>query len=146
MALSAASPSDRATQLIALTIRLGERLVGETACLEAHRPQDIYEGIEETRNLSNLYRHELMRIKSDPSLLNGLTANEKKALREATELFQERLHRYELAVTAAKTVTEGIISAVAEDLSARRTQNSPYGARGRRVVTGPQSFNFGKNA
>ena len=146
MALAAANATERARQLIALTTRLGERLVSETASLQARRPQDILEGIEETRNLSNLYRHESMRIKADPSLLEGLDPADKKALREATELFQDRLHQYELAVNAAKTITEGIISAVADDLNSRRKQTSLYGARGRTIDTGPQSLNFGKKA
>lgn len=146
MALAAANATERARQLIALTSRLGERLVAETASLLARRPQDIFEGIEETRNLSNLYRHESMRIKADPSLLEGLSPADKKTLREATELFQDRLHKYELAVNAAKTITEGIISAVADDLNSRRKQTSPYGAKGRTLDTGPQSLNFGKKA
>jgi len=146
MALAAANATERAQQMIALTTRLGERLVSDTASLAARRPQDIYEGIEETRKLSNLYRHESMRIKADPGLLEGLSAADKKALREATELFQERLHQYELAVNAAKAITEGIINAVAEDLSSRRNQVSPYGAKGRTLDTGPQSLNFGKKA
>jgi len=146
MALAAANATERARQLTALTLRLGERLEAETASLTARRPQDILEGIEETRNLSNLYRHESMRIKADPSLLEGLADPEKTALRKATELFQDRLHQYELAVNAAKTITEGIISAVADDLNSRRKQTSPYGARGRTLDTGPQSLNFGKKA
>ncbi|MEI9902708.1 MAG: hypothetical protein WDN06_01030 [Asticcacaulis sp.] len=90
MALSAQNGSERARQLIALTVRLGERLERETAILEAHRPQDLYEGIEETRNLSNLYRHECTRIKMDPTLLDGMSPAEKQALKTATELFNER--------------------------------------------------------
>jgi hypothetical protein len=146
MALAASNPTDRARQMIALSTRLGERLEAETVCLLAQRPQDIYEGIEETRNLSNLYRHESMRIKGDPSLLQGISAADKKALRQATELFQDRLHKYGLAVNAAKTITEGVISAVAEDLNARRKQSSLYGAKGRTLDTGPQSLNFGRKA
>lgn len=146
MALAATDPTDRARQMTALTIRLGERLEAETACLLAQRPQDIYDGIEETRNLSNLYRHESMRIKADPGLLKGISSADKKALREATERFEERLRKYGLAVNAAKTITEGVISAVAEDLHTRRNQTSLYGARGRRLDSGPQSLNFVRKA
>ena len=146
MALTAHSPSDRARQLLALTLRLGERLARDTGILEAHRPQDLHGDVEETQNLSNLYRLESARIRADPSLLTGLTADEKKSLREATITFQERLHRYENAVNAAKTVTEGIIAAVAEDLSRIRNQATTYGARGRTADTGPQSLNFGRSA
>ncbi len=144
--LSAQTPSDRAIQLIALTRRLTDRLVGDTAVLEAHRPQDLVGGIEETRSLSNLYRLETARIKADPSLLRGISDNEKSALREATEVFNEALARYENAVVAAKTVTEGIVAAVAEDLNARTARTATYGAQGRTSNTGPQSLNLGRTA
>ena len=146
MGLSAGDSSERARQLIALTQRLGERLKRETEILEAHRPQDLYAGIEETRQLSNLYRHESARIKADPSLLAGLAAADKAALRAATEVFQAQLKRYELAVNAAKTITEGIINAVAEDLNKRRSATATYGPRARTVSTGPQSLNYGYRA
>lgn len=146
MALSAHTPSDRARQLLALTARLADRLLRDTAVLEAHRPQDLHADVQETQQLSNLYRLESARIKADPSLLSGLTPDEKKDLREATIVFQERLHRYEHAVIAAKTVTEGIIAAVAEDLSRLRNQAATYGARGRTADIGPQSMNFVRSA
>ena len=146
MALVADNSSERARQLITLTQRLGDRLQRETALLEAHRPQDLYDGIEETRQLSNMYRHESARIKADPSLLAGLTPQEKAALRAATESFQARLQRYELAVQAAKSITEGIIAAVAEDLNRRRSATATYGPRARTVGGGPQSLNYGYRA
>ncbi len=146
MALTANNSSERALQILALTQRLSERLQREAEILEAHRPQDLYEGLEETRQLSNLYRHESARIKADPSLLAGLKPAEKTALRLATEAFQANLRRYELAVNAAKTITEGIISAVAEDLNTRRSASATYGPRARTISTGPQSLNYGYKA
>ena len=146
MALSANNGSERARQLIILTRRLSERLDHETALLRAHRPQDLFDGIEETRALSNLYRHESARVKADIGLLSGMTPQEQKDLREATSAFQTRLQSYEQAVNAAKTITEGIISAVAADLSAMRAQNMTYGPRAKTIVQGPQSLNFGHKA
>jgi hypothetical protein len=146
MALSAQNGSDRARQLLALTLRLGDRLAHEIEVLEAHRPQDLHDRIEETRQLSNLYRLETARIKADPTLLGGMTPDDKSALRAATVVFQERLHRYEHAVNAAKTVTEGIIAAVAEDLNKIRNQATTYGARGRTSDAGPQSLSYGRLA
>lgn len=143
MALSAQNGSERVRQLITLTVRLGERLERESGILEAHRPQDLYDGLEETRNLSNLYRHECMRIRMDPTLLGGISTAEKQALKTATELFNERLQRYEHAVGAAKTVAEGIIAAVAQDLSAAKNQSATYGPRAQANTAGPQSLNFG---
>jgi len=146
MALSAQNPSDRARQLLALTERLTQRLAEETAVLEAHRPQDLHDRLEETRNLSNLYRIESMRVKADPTLLKGITTQERQALFKATEAFNEQLARYERAVAAAKTVTEGIVAAIAEDMNTRRAGNMTYGARGHTRPTGPQSLGAGKVA
>ncbi len=143
MGLSAQTGSERARQLTALTVRLGERLERESDALEAHRPQDLYDGIEETRTLSNLYRHECTRIRMDPGLLKGMSEAEKLALRAATEVFNTKLRRYEHAVGAAKTVTEGIIAAVAQDLDAARRQGSTYGPKAVTARQGPQSLNFG---
>lgn len=144
--LSAQNSSDRAAQLLALTRRLTERLAGDTAVLEAHRPQDLAGQIEETRSLSNLYRLETARIKADPGLLSGISDTEKTDLRTATEAFNATLTRYESAVVAAKTVTEGIVAAVADDLNSRTRQTATYGAHGKTSTTGPQSLNLGRTA
>ncbi|WP_443747291.1 flagellar basal-body protein FlbY [Asticcacaulis solisilvae] len=146
MPLSAQNSSDRARQLLALTERLTGRLTDEIGKLEAHRPQDLFEGIEETRNLSNLYRIESMRVKADPGLLKGITAQEKQALVKATETFNDTLAHYERAVNAAKTVTEGIVSAIADDMNTRRAGTMTYGARGHTRPTGPQSLGSGRVA
>jgi len=146
MALSAQNPSDRARQLLTLTERLTQRLVEETAVLEAHRPQDLYDRLEETRNLSNLYRIESMRVKADPSLLKGISPREKQALFEATQAFHEQLARYDRAVNAAKTITEGIVAAIADDMNTRRAGNMTYGARGHTRSAGPQSLGTGRVA
>lgn len=146
MALSAQNPSDRARQLLALTERLTQRLAEETVVLEAHRPQDLRDRLEETRNLSNLYRIESMRVKADPSLLKGITAQEKQSLFKATEAFNEQLAHYERAVNAAKTVTEGVVAAIAEDMNTRRAGTMTYGARGHTRPMGPQSLGSGKVA
>jgi hypothetical protein len=144
--ISARDPSDRARQLLALTQRLADRLKTDTAVLEAHRPQDLAASIEETRTLSNLYRFETARIKADPKLLTGITPEEKQRLIDATQLFQDNLSRYEHAVSAAKTVTEGIVAAVAEEMQSSRVSTTTYGARGTTRNTGPQSLNIGKSA
>ncbi len=144
--ISAQNPSDRARQLLALTERLADRLESDTAVLEAHRPQDLASSIEETRTLSNLYRFETARIKADPKLLSGITPEEKQQLIDATQVFQDNLSRYEHAVAAAKTVTEGIVAAVAAEMQSSAAATTTYGARGKTTVSGAQSFNYGKNA
>ncbi|WKL56848.1 flagellar basal-body protein FlbY [Asticcacaulis sp. ZE23SCel15] len=142
MTLSANNASDRARQIFSLTERLGERLAFETRALEAHRPQDIHAGIEETRQLSNLYRMETARLKADPTLLSGLNDTTKSQLRTATESFMEIAKRHSIAVEAARTVTEGILHTIATDISERKSQGASYGPGARQVYKAPTSLNM----
>ncbi|MDC7675006.1 flagellar basal-body protein FlbY [Asticcacaulis machinosus] len=142
MTLSANNASDRARQILGLTERLGTRLASETAALEAHRPQDIHASIEETRQLSNLYRMETARLKADPTLLSGLSDDMKSQLRTATETFMAIAKRHSIAVEAARTVTEGILHTIATDISERKAQGASYGPGARQVYRDPTSLNL----
>lgn len=108
MSLSVRDSDDRAEQLITLTERLSERLSLETSALEAHRPLDIRDSVEETRKLSAIYRQESARLKADPSLLSGISPTHKARLRQVTEAFVAMSERHAHAVEAARSVSEGL--------------------------------------
>jgi hypothetical protein len=127
MSLSAIDGDDRAQQLITLTERLTARLTAETNALEARRPQTMAAGAEETLRLANLYRHESLRIRQDPSLLNGAKAALRKQLIQVTVAFQAVLARHGRAVTAAKILTEGLVQAIALEVAAQRSRAAGYG-------------------
>jgi hypothetical protein len=127
MSLSAIDGDDRAGQLIALTERLTARLSAETKALEARRPQLLSSGSDETLRLANLYRHESLRIRQNPSLLNGVKAELRKRLIQATVAFQTVLARHGRAVTAAKMLTEGLVQAIALEVAAQRNRAAGYG-------------------
>lgn len=146
MAISAQTANERARQLLTLTERLAMRLEAETLALEAHRPQDIHEVVEETRGLSALYRQETQRVKADPQLLAGIGAAEKAALKAATERFMVISQRHAHAVAAAKTVSEGIMQAIAEEISDKRKPSLTYGPQATTKDRAPHSLNYGFKA
>lgn len=127
MGLSACDAQDRAAQLLALTERLTARLLDETAAYEAHRPQDAAAGLAATAELANLYRHESVRLKRDPGLIAGAPAALRERLIEATRTFEAALARHGRAVHAAKTVTEGLMEAVAREVARARASTAGYG-------------------
>ncbi len=127
MAIAAADPTDRVEQLIVLTERLNERLSMELAAFEANRPQDVTAGIEETQKLANLYRHESARIKADPSLVAGAPQALRLKLVQAIQSFDAVMERHAVAVEAAKTITEGLVRAIAGEIAAQRTPAAGYG-------------------
>ena len=131
MSLHATDSEDRAEQLIALTERLTARLIEETRALEARRPQAMAAGAEETLRLANLYRHECLRIRQDPTLVEGVRAELRKKLIKATTAFQAVLARHGRAITAAKSLTEGLVHAIAKEVAVQRGRAAGYGPTAR---------------
>ena len=127
MTLSAVDAEDRARQLIDLTEQLTHRLTAETRSFEAHRPQDAAAGSAETQRLANLYRHEAARVKREPVLIAGAAPATRTKLMRATETFDTVLARHGRAVAAARTVSEGIVHAIAREVAAARASTSAYG-------------------
>ncbi|MDC7684298.1 flagellar basal-body protein FlbY [Asticcacaulis sp. BYS171W] len=146
MAISAHNTQDHARQLLVLTERLSERLAAEIAAFEAHRPFDIHATVEETRALSALYRQETARVKADPSLLSGLDVATKTALRAATESFMAVSERHARAVEAAKTISEGIMKAVADEMAETRKPSLTYGPGAGLRDKAAHSLNYGFKA
>ena len=127
MALAAQDAADRVDQLIILTERLTALLAEECRAFEARRPQDAAPHVEETQRLANLYRHESARVRADPSLVSGAPQAQRQRLIKATEAFDAVLARHARALAAAKTVTEGLVRAIAEEVAGQRTAVSAYG-------------------
>jgi len=130
MAIAADSPTDRVEQLLALTERLTESLAAETRAYEAHRPYEAAASTQETVRLANMYRHESLRVKKDPSLVAEAPQPLRARLVEATKIFEETLARHSRAVEAALAITEGVVRAIAEEVAAAKKSGSGYGRRG----------------
>ena len=130
MALAAVGPEDRVEQLILLTERLTELMAAQAQAFEQRRPQDAAAGLEETARLANLYRHESGRVRADPQLVAGAAPHLRARLVRATEAFDAVLARQGRALAAAKTVTEGLVRAIADEVAAQRGRGAGYGASG----------------
>ena len=128
MSLDTHDATERVEQLIVLTERLTAMIRRESDAFEAHRPRDVLAGAEETARLANLYRHESMRVRREPALIAGVAPPLGRRLMEATRMFDSVLARHGRAVAAAKTITEGLVLAIAEDVVSQRP--SGYGQGG----------------
>jgi hypothetical protein len=127
MALAANDAADRVDQMILLTERLTELITLEAQCFEQRRPQDTARYIEETGRLANIYRHESTRVRNNPQLVASAPANQRQRLIRATEAFDAVLARQGRALEAARSVTEGLVRTIAEEVATRREQRSGYG-------------------
>lgn len=144
--IDASGADDRVQQLIGLTRRLTDLLAAEAAAFEARKPHQAAPSSDETARLANAYRHESMRIKADPSLIAGVSAAARERLIQVTQTFEAVLARHGRALAAAKTVTEGIVQAIAEEVAAARSAAAPYGADARAPKADASAITLNKRA
>jgi hypothetical protein len=131
MGALAGDPTQRVEQLIVLTERLTQFLNAELKAFEARRPQDAAANSAETQRLANVYRHESARIRADPTLIAGAPEPLRQRLMEVTKLFDAVLARHGRALYAAKTITEGLVRAIAEEVAGQRRRVAAYGPEAR---------------
>jgi hypothetical protein len=127
MAISANDATDRVEQLVVLTERLTELVAKSALAFETHRPQDAAAQVDETSRLANLYRHESARVRADPQMVADAPLILRTKLIRATEAFDAVLARQGRAIGAAKTVTEGLVRAIAEEVASQRDRSAGYG-------------------
>lgn len=127
MALDARDATDRVEQLIILTERLTDLVAQQALAFEQRRPHEAAVSLEETSRLANLYRHESARVKGDPAMVMAAPLARRTALVRATEAFDAVLARQGRALEAARTVTEGLVKAIADEVVAQRSSGTGYG-------------------
>lgn len=140
-----ANPS-LARQLLGLTQSLTARLEAETRAFAERRPQDVVASLSQTQDMANLYRRESAQVKADPSVLSASPPSDRMALIDATRRFEAILAAHARAVEAARVVSEGLVKAIAHEVSAARAMGSGYGASGRAVQGDGSAITFNRSA
>jgi hypothetical protein len=135
MAIAASDATDRVEQLVILTERLTELIAQQCQAFEQRRPQDAAVMLDEISRLANLYRHESARVRADTSLISSAPLAARTQLVRATEAFDSVLARQGRAIEAARTVTEGLVRCIADEVANQRSQTSVYGAGGVQTAT-----------
>ncbi|MBL8530140.1 MAG: flagellar basal-body protein FlbY [Hyphomonadaceae bacterium] len=130
MALLADDAADRAEQLLLVTERLALLVQEETRRIDARQPPLDGAEAEEKNRLANAYRLELTRIKHDPSLIAAAPPATLARLRANTAALQQSLAQHEIALNAVKTITEGLVEAMAQEIVRQRAGSASYGAGG----------------
>jgi hypothetical protein len=113
--------------MVGLTERLTRLLADQARAFERHRPQDAAAGLPEVTRLSVEYRAGSAHLRANPLLVQAAPPELRQRLLRATEAFEAVLERQGRALAASKTVTEGVVRAVAEEIAARRGVGQAYG-------------------
>lgn len=135
--LSNSMLSERVTHLLQVTQALTQILEQENRWLKEHRPSDVKGLAEEKSRLSALYTKELRIIRTHKSQLHGIDDALRQSLATATEQMQEALARNERLVLRLKTVSEGLMEAISEEITKRNRPLPAYGKNARIQKDGP---------
>ncbi len=112
-------------------VRLTEKLTGlladQARAFEQHRPHDAAAGLPEVTRLTQVYAAASAAVRAQPKLLEGASAQQRQRLLRATEAFEAVLQRQGRALAASKTVTEGLVKAIADEIAATRNVGRAYG-------------------
>lgn len=120
-------PAPPLEAMLALTEQLTQLLEGQARAFEAHRPQDVAPELPEVARLADLYRAGASAVRGQPTLLADAAPALRARLLAATQAFEAALDRQGRALGASKTVTEGLVKAIAEEVARRRGLGQPYG-------------------
>lgn len=116
--------------LKALTDRLTARLEVETDAFATRRAADVAAGLAATQELANQYRRESAHLKANRTILMSAPASERMALVKATEAFEAVLAVHGRTVEAARTISEGLVRTIAQEVAGARAMGTGYGASG----------------
>jgi hypothetical protein len=144
--MSANQAQELVEQLIGLTEKLTERIRLDTEAFEARRPHEAARRIDETAQLANLYRRESARVRQDPSLVAGAPKELRARLMRASEGFEAALQRHGKSIYAVKTVTEGVVRAIAEEVARVRATHGAYGPGGSAPVASTTAIALNRRA
>jgi hypothetical protein len=143
--LAASNGMERVDALTRLTQRLTALLLEETQLFRDNRPQDAATLQDEKAKLANIYRAEVARAKQEPSRFAGASEILKAGLRQATEAFQIAVTENGHAVSAAKTLAEGVVKSIADEAARQQTVGGSYGPGATQPTSVPGGLSIAVN-
>jgi type II secretory pathway component HofQ len=120
--------------IITLTDKLTGLLADQARAFEQHRPQDAAQALDEVSRLTNIYRTASAHVRSQPNMIENAPDDLRRRLLRATEAFDAVLGRQGRALAASKTVTEGLVKAIAEEIATKRGVGRAYGPNASRRI------------
>jgi len=110
----------KAEELIVLTGKLAALTEQDIATLKAKRPAALTQGEDSRTSLLLLYGKAAAEFKSGAAIAT-LPAEVQQRLKSATERLHKALKEQSRLLTRFRHVTEGLVRAIAEGVTARRT-------------------------
>ena len=119
--------SERIERLMTLAERLIEAIEADIAALRAGKPQELRTTDPEVQRLSAMYGREAAGFSADAAKRAPAPLRAKFA--EVTKRFRELLQLHERLVNRVRNASEGMIRAIADEVSKRAAPTRTYNPR-----------------
>lgn len=110
-------------------IALTRHLEMENDILAARRPEDLQPLAAEKQRLSDAYLKDITVLKRNPETLEGVPAALTDRLKAAGRDFEAVLDEHHRRVAALKSVSEGLIQSISDEVASRNRPVAGYGER-----------------
>ena len=111
--------SERIGRIASLTDQLGDIIDAETSVLRDRRRGALADTDLQKKQLTRAYDAEMSELRENPSLLAGARDEDVARLRSIMGEFRKVLDEHNRALFVAKTVSERMIKAVADEVAGR---------------------------
>ncbi len=129
--------SGHGARLAKLTVLLQDLIQQETELLKAHRPQEAKRLHGEKSRLMAEYKDTIGKLKVNEYQLGQKDSRDRKYLRQLTDALRETIRDHARVVLRLKSVTEGLIRSVGEEVSKKNSPVLGYGRNASMRPTGP---------
>lgn len=110
--------ASRVKTLIALTEELTAIFDRENMALKTRRPREIAPLQADKARLAAAYAQSIRAVAADRSLVQGVSEALMEKLKAITQVFERRAQEQRALIDGAKTASEGVLRAVAEEAGA----------------------------
>ena len=136
----------RVSRLTELVESLGEIVAGETELLATRRPRSLADTRSNKERLTAAYEYELRHLKSDPGWLGTADPVAIGGLKRAVEIFDGIMRQHARRLVTVKSITEGMIQAIAEEVQRKRQPVTGYNRNALPGLTGTGGYGAARSA
>lgn len=109
-----------------ITTRLDDVMAKENQILINRRPHELAGYSAEKEELASAYEREMAELHANPTLLSRAEPDEISRLKSATKQFQQVLEEHRCLVQTTKSVTDRMLKAITEEVSAKQRPVEGY--------------------
>ena len=136
----------RISLLIELVERLGEIVAGETEVLATRRPRSLAATRSEKERLAAAYEYELRHIKANPGWIGAADPADVGHLKAAIATFDGIMRRHARCLVTVKSVSEGMIQAIADEVQRKRQPATGYNRNAKLGPAGTGGYGVARTA